>query len=251
MAHDRAVLLRQSRKVQRRARLAVDMGRHAEQRADGDDAGAADTGDEDVERPVQRRRRRQRQVGKQRRRIGSGAIGFAQLAAVHGDKARAESLDAGKILVAVRLVDPPLASEFGLQRLHRNAVGGHRAVATALANALVDEHALLRIGIESALAAATLFGGAGLVVDQYREALDLAQFLLDRIEIAAVMDGRTGGDIVRRILVGFVGDDGELLRPFRRYLMRDLRHRQAAFGRLAAGHRHRIVVENLVGDVDT
>src|SRR5947199_70661 len=36
MAHDRAVLLRQAREVEGRTRLAVDMGGHAEQRADGD-----------------------------------------------------------------------------------------------------------------------------------------------------------------------------------------------------------------------
>ena len=35
----------------------------------------------------------------------------------------------------------------------------------------------------------------------------------------------------------------------RRDLVRDLRHRQA-FGRLAAGHRHHIVIEIAVGDVD-
>src|ERR1043165_1366037 len=100
-----------------------------------------------------------------------------------GNEARAETLDAGEILVAVRLVDPALAAEFGLQRLHRDAVGGLRTVAAAPADALVDEHALLRIGIQPALAAAALFGGAGLVVDQYGEALDLAQFLLHRVEI--------------------------------------------------------------------
>jgi hypothetical protein len=32
--------------------------------------------------------------------------------------------------------------------------------------------------------------------------------------------------------------------------MRDLGDAKAAFGRLAAGHRHRVVIENLVGDVD-
>jgi hypothetical protein len=32
--------------------------------------------------------------------------------------------------------------------------------------------------------------------------------------------------------------------------MRDLRDAKAAFGRLAAGHRHRVVIENLVGDID-
>ena len=45
-----------------------------------------------------------------------------------------------------------------------------RAVAAAFADALVDEDALRRIGIKPALAAAAFFGGAGLVVDQHREA---------------------------------------------------------------------------------
>ena len=190
VAHDRAVLLRQAREVERRARHALDMGGHAEQRADGDDAGAADPGDEDVVGAIERRRGRQRQIGEQRRRIGRGAIGLPQLAAMHGDKTRAKALDAGKVLVAVRLVDPPLAAEFGLQRLHRDAVGDSRAVAAALADALVDEDALRRIRIEPALAAAALFRRAGLVVDQDREALDLAQLLLHGVEFAAVMNGR-------------------------------------------------------------
>ena len=145
MAHDRAVLLRQAREVERRAGLAVDMGGHAEQRADGDDAGAADAGDEDVVGAVERRRGRQRQIGEQRRRIGRGTVGLPQLAAMHGDKTRAKALDAGKVLVAVRLVDPPLAAEFGFQRLHRDAVRDTRAIAAALADALVDEDALRRI----------------------------------------------------------------------------------------------------------
>ena len=190
MAHDRAVLLRQPGEVERRARLAVDMGGHAEQRADGDDAGAADPGDEDVVGAIERRHGRHRQIGEQRGRIGRGAVGLPQLAAMHGDKTRAKALDAGKVLVAVRLVDPPLAAEFGLQRLHRDAVGNGRAIAAAFADALVDEDALRRIRIEPALAAAALLRRAGLVVDQDGEALDLAQLLLHRVEFAAVMNGR-------------------------------------------------------------
>jgi hypothetical protein len=69
MAHDRAVLLRQPGEVECRAALAVDMGGHAEQGADGDDAGAADPGDEDVVGFVERRRRRQWQVGEELARI--------------------------------------------------------------------------------------------------------------------------------------------------------------------------------------
>ncbi len=48
MAHHRAVLLRKAGEVEHRAALALEMRRHAEQRADGDDAGAADAGDEDA-----------------------------------------------------------------------------------------------------------------------------------------------------------------------------------------------------------
>ena len=56
------------------------MGGHAEQRADGDDAGAADPGDENVVGAIERWRGRQRQIGEQRRRIGRGAIGLTKLA---------------------------------------------------------------------------------------------------------------------------------------------------------------------------
>ena len=71
------------------------------------------------------------------------------------------------------------------------------------------------------------------------------------IELAAMVDGRAGGEIASaRIFSGLVRHDGNALGAFGRDLMRDLRDAQAAFGRLAAGHRHRVVVENLVGDVD-
>src|SRR6478735_3184417 len=115
---------------------------------------------------------------------------------MHGDKARAKTFDAGKVLVAVRLVDLALAAELRLQRLHRDAVGGLRAVAAAFADQLVDEGTLCGIGIEPALAAAALFGCAGLVVDHDREALDVTQLALDGVELAAVMDGRPLREVV-------------------------------------------------------
>ena len=180
---------------------------HAEQCADGDDAGAADTRDQDIERPIQRRHRGQRQIGKQRRRISRGAVGLPELAAMHRDKTRAKTFDAGKVLVAVRLVDPPLATELGLQRLYRDAVGDLRAVAAALADALVDEDALRRIRIEPALAAAALFSRTGLVVDQHGEAFDVAQFPLHGVKLAAVMNGRSIREVIAGIFVGLVGDD--------------------------------------------
>ena len=50
----------------------------------------------------------------------------------------------------------------------------HAAIAAALADQLVDDDALVGIGKGAALAAAALLGGAGLVVDQHRDAGDLA-----------------------------------------------------------------------------
>ena len=65
-----------------------------------------------------------------------------------------------------------------------------------------------------------------------------------------MMNGRACREVIAGIFLGLVGDDDEALGAFGRNLVRDLRHGQAAFGRLAAGHRHRVIIEDLVGDVD-
>src|ERR1700730_15758471 len=167
-----------------------------------------------------------------------------------GDKTRAKSLDAGIVLVAVRLVDLALAAEFGLERLDRNAVGGLRTVAAALADEVVDKDALRRIRIQPALAAATFLGGAGLIVDQNGEAFDLAQLAVNWIQLAAMMDGRAFGEILAGIFAGIVRDDRKALGALGPDLMSNLRDGQAALGGLPAGHGDRVVVENLVGNAD-
>jgi hypothetical protein len=66
-----------------------------------------------------------------------------------------------------------------------------------------------------------------------------------------MVNGRAGGEIASaRIFSGLVRYNGDALGAFGRDLMRDLGDAKAAFGRLAAGHRHRVVIEYLVGDVD-
>ncbi len=66
-----------------------------------------------------------------------------------------------------------------------------------------------------------------------------------------MMDGRACRKIV---LPGYLSGSSETiddaLGAFGRNLMGDLRDGEPAFGRLAAGHRDRVVVKNLVGDVD-
>src|SRR5262249_56563255 len=121
-------------------------------------------------------------------RLGPRRARLARCRAVDRNEARAEAFDAGIILVAVRLVDRALPPELGLLRQHRDAVRLHRAVAAALADALVDEDAARRIGHDAALAAPALLGRAGLLVEQHRDALPIAQLALHGVAVVAVRD---------------------------------------------------------------
>ncbi|CUJ49355.1 Uncharacterised protein [Achromobacter xylosoxidans] len=244
----RAALLRQAGHVQHRTALAFQVRGHAQQLADGDHAGAAHAGDEDAIGLRQRRQRRLRHVvvdrafRRQRARL-------AQLAALHRDEAGAEALQTGEVLVAAGLVDGALAPELGLQRLHRQAMRFLRTIATAFAHAFVDDHAPRRVGIGAALAAAALLGGTGLVVDQYRHAGVFAQFAHHRVQLVAMPDRharRHAGHAL--VFLRLVGHHHDLVDAFGRHLAADHRHADGAVDRLPAGHGHRVVEQDLVGD---
>src|SRR5579871_5997309 len=108
---------------------------------------------------------------------------------MHGDEARTETFDAGKVLIAVRLIDLPLAPEFGFERQYRDAIRGPRAIAATFAHGIVDDRAHRWIGEGAAFPTSPLFSRAGLVIDQRGQARQLAQLALNRIELAAVMEG--------------------------------------------------------------
>ena len=107
------------------------------------------------------------------------------------------------------------------------------------------------IGERAALAPAALFGGAGLVVDEHRDAGDLAQLALHRVEVVAVVHRHARREVRHAVvLLRLVGHDDDLLHALGGHLARDHRHGERAVDRLAAGHRDRVVEEDLVGDVD-
>ena len=81
----------------------------------------------------------------------------------------------------------PLAAELGFQRLDAHTVGLHAAVAAAFTHQLIDDDAGCRVNEGAALAAAALFSGAGLVVDDDGASLDFAELPLQRIELVAVV----------------------------------------------------------------
>src|SRR5882724_11347777 len=170
---------------------------------------------------------------------------------MHRDKAWAETLDAGIILVAARLVDRPLAAEFGLDQHDRQAVRGLRAVSATLTNKVVDEDPLGRIGESAALAAAAFLGSAGLVVDDCGDPGDLPQFALNRIELVTVAHYSPTPEIdARRVFLWLVGNDDNAPNPFGCKLSGQHRHSQTAIDRLTAGHRHGVVEKQLVGNID-
>ncbi|KAK67683.1 hypothetical protein L573_2732 [Bordetella holmesii H620] len=245
---DGAALLGQARHVQHRAALAFQMGRHADQLPNGDNASAADTGNEHAVMALDAGRAR---FGHARRDIpfGGQRARLAQLAALDGHEARAEPFETGEILVAAGLVDGPLATELGLQRLDRQAMRLLGTISAPFAHTLVDDYATRGIGISIALAAAPLFGGAGLVVNENGNIRVLAQFAHDAIEFITMLDRharRQSGDAL--ILFRLIGDDDDSLNALGRHLLRDHGHTDGTVDRLPPGHGHRVVEENFVGD---
>src|SRR5690606_27195182 len=218
------------------------------------DAGAANSGDQDAARAVEGGKRRLRQDFEQGD-VASPWLRLAaacpELAAMHGNEARAEPFHTGIILVADRLVDHALATELRLDRCDRDAVRLHAAIAAALADELVDEHPLGRIRIEAALAPPPLLGRAGLIIDQDADALDFHQLALDGIELVTMVErdpvGKAG---IARILVGLIGDNRDAPYALCRHLACDHGDREAALVGLATSHGDSVVVKDLVGDVD-
>ncbi|MDT4825399.1 hypothetical protein FQZ97_586830 [compost metagenome] len=112
---DRAVLLRHARHVEHAHALAFEVRRHADQRADGDHARAADAGDEDVVHAFERERHGSGQGGFLGGLHGHGCV-LARLHAFDRHEARAEALDARLVGVARALVDAALQAQVGLLR---------------------------------------------------------------------------------------------------------------------------------------
>jgi len=124
------------------------------------------------------------------------------------------------------------------------------AIAAAFAHELVDDHPLVGIGEPPALPAATLLRGASLVIDQYGNAGDRGELLLDRDQLVAVMNRQPARPLlVLGVFPRLVGHDNDAPSAFGRHLARDFRHRQSALVGLAAGHCDRVVEQDFVSDV--
>src|SRR5262249_17013572 len=153
---------------------------------------------------------------------------------INGNEGRAKALQAGIVLVAGRLVDGALAPELRLQRLDRDAVRLHRAVAATFADGRIDQHAARRIFHQAALAAAAPFAGAGLDEDDRRSALELAALLHDRVELVAMTRDDAGRDLGGGIEMRILRYEIDVADAFGVHLESDLLRRQFAVDMLAA-----------------
>ncbi|MNH15044.1 hypothetical protein D3C79_746500 [compost metagenome] len=148
------------------------------------------------------------------------------------------------------MVDLALAAVLCVHRHHRHAVGLAAAIATAFTYRFVDHHSTCRVGELTALATPALLRCAGLVIDDCRHSLELAQLLLDLVHLVAAYYRYTLGQIRNAfVLLDIVTDHHQALNAFCSQLAADLCHAQVAVHRLPACHGHGIVVENFVGDL--
>jgi hypothetical protein len=256
VGHHRSGLLTQPDLIQALDVVACAQRRGGEHLVHRDDAGAADAGQEDI---VRGRDRLDVEIGQDRRLRGcpsalllASVIGAPRVRGLHldGDEGRAVAVEAAVVGVAGRLVDPRLTPEIGIDRLHRQAVGLDAAVAAAFTHRLVDQDARGAGGQRAAFALPSRIGCAVLVVDQHRHAGHVAQSLLSLVKAVAVPQNGALGECALVVPMGFVRADDDLFDTLGGQFVCQLRDGECTFGVLGAGHRHDLVVEELVRDVD-
>jgi hypothetical protein len=146
-------------------------------------------------------------------------------------------------------VDAALAAKRGFHRFDRDTTGLRRAIAAVLAHCFVDHHVLRRLRHRAALAAAAFFGGADLIVDQHGRAVVIAQrcaaprpgrreYAWSRQEGSADFGGSRSASSATMAM---------RLTPSAATWAASIGTVVAALGRLAAGHRDRVVEQQLVG----
>ena len=249
VCHHRTILLREARQVQRGNTAAIQMRGHGKDRANGDNARAANARHQQASGTFNHR-----QVW-----LCQYLITYAlhltlhrcgrllRLRAVNGYEAGAEPLNAGEILVAAGLVDLPFAAQRRFQRLDGKTARLLTAITAAFTNVRVDVGADLRIFPLATFAQAAAFCGAGLIINQHRYALYLAQIPLHRFQLSSVVHLNT-----RRNGLGFhplhiLCHHNHLPHALIERGGDQLRHGLLAINGLPAGHRNKAVDQQFIG----
>ena len=168
----------------------------------------------------------------------------------HGHERRTIAFQAGVIEVAGGLVDLGLGSKAGAHRLHRQAVAHPATVPAALAQPLVDDHPMRRYRRPAPLTIPPGLGGASLIVDEYAHPCYLSQAFLGLDQTGSWPHRHPGRQRHPPIPIGIFGGDEDLGHPHVHQQGAHRGHISPAHRILAAGHGHRAVEQQLVGDVD-
>src|SRR5680860_832004 len=117
---------------------------------------------------------------------------------------------------------------------------------------MVDKRPLGGIRIQVTLAPATLLCSTGLVVNQNGTAGNVTQCPLYSIQLGPVMKGYVIWKqlLVAIVLFGLITKHHNPAHALSGNLLRDHRYGDLAIHGLAAGHGHRVVEQDLVGNVD-
>ena len=249
MGDDRAALLGESGLIEGSGVEAVEGGGSGENGVDGDDSGAADAGGEHAPGGVKGRGGRGRGRVEGRRGAGGGAGGSAWFE-LDADETGAVAEGAGFVFVAGGLVDGHALAVGGFERDEAHAVRLAKAVATAFADAGVDDEARGWFGVYAPGTFAAFFGGALLVVDEDADAFHIFEFAEGVFEGGAVTEDGVGSERLIVVERGVFGEDDGALDAFGFELAREGGDGDGADGVLTAGHGDVAVVEDAVGDVD-
>lgn len=135
---------------------------------------------------------------------------------------------------------------------HGQAIGLHGTVTAAFTHVVVDERPLCRVRKLLALAATAFLGGAGLVVDQYGTAGNFPQFPLYLVQFTTVVEGDVLRETVLVVVVffGLIAEHNNAFRALCSDLLGNGIDGDLAIHRLAAGHGHGVVEQDLVGNVN-
>ena len=117
---------------------------------------------------------------------------------------------------------------------------------------VVDKGPLGRIRELVALAPAALLGSTGLVVDQHGATRDVAQFTLHLVELGSIVEGDILGEQIMMVIVllRLIAEHDNPLYPFCCHLLGNPVDGDLPVHGLTAGHRHGVVEQDLVCNVD-
>ena len=258
--HYRTTFLRQTSHVQHGTGFTLQVGSHRHNLTDGNYTRAADTGHQYAIRISCRWQRRFWQCIHIQRgtRFQFGFSRFFQFTAFHCHKARAETIDAGKIFITGRLINLTLTSEIRFQRFNRQTVRLYRAVAATFAHSFINHSAFRRIRISRLavftdfFAAAAFFRCTGLIVNHRGNTGTFTQLTLHRIQFRAVTYCHAGSPRIRRaVFFRFIRHYDNRVHTFCRNLARNHAGIERPVKLLSTGHRDRIVEQNFISNIHT